>query len=174
MIRWCFAAFVLVLLSSRVPAPARDACQHGLSDGSPRVELRHIFCGEINRRGQAVGFHSRPGGINPRSVTGTGEGRPVPGHPGIYNMTRFQITQNGQTETKGISTFYPDKCTAEDVIAAVQHAFNTGQRHGPQFRGMSGPSCTDDRGEQFQITGFTGGREGAHIRTGYPDVGGGR
>jgi hypothetical protein len=151
----------------------RGACRNGLSGGSPQVELRHIFCGEINRGGKAVGFHSRPGGVNPETVSGTREGRPVRGHPGLYNLTRFQITQNGETATKGISTLYPDKCSASDVIAAVQYAYNNGEVHGQQFRGMSGPSCTGDDGQPFPIMGFTGGRGGARIRTGYPNVGGG-
>ncbi len=155
------------------PAPAAtggDTCRTGLSGGSPQVELRHIFCGEVNRRGMAVGFHSRPGGVNPGTVSGTGEARPVRGYPGLYNLTRFQITQNGETQTKGISTLYPDKCSVNDVIAAIQYAFNNGQKSGPKFTGPSGPSCTTDDGKPFPITGFTGGRDGDRIRTGYPDV----
>ena len=157
-----------------LPATARDTCQEGMSDGMPRVELRHIFCGEINRSGKAVGFHSRPGGVNPPTVSGTGTPRPVRGYPGLYNLTRFQITQHGRTETKGISTLYPDKCSAEDVIAAIQHAFTTGQHDDRAFHGMSGPGCTDDTGKSFPITGFVDRRGGPHIRTGYPNVGGGR
>ena len=176
MKRWCLpacaAAFAAVPLLQ--PAAARETCRDGLSDGSPRVELRHIFCGEINRRGQAVGFHSRPGGVNPPTVSGTGASRPVRGHPGLYNLLRFQITQDGRTETKGISTLYPDKCSAEDVIAAIQNAYNTGRHNDQQFRGPSGPSCTDDDDRPFPITGFTDHRGGSHIRTGYPAVGGGR
>ncbi len=152
----------------------RAECAGGQSGGSPRVELRHIFCGEINRRGLAVGFHSRPGGHNPPTVSGTPAPRPIPGHPGLYNLTRFQISQDGQTGTKGISTMYPDKCSAADVVAAIQHAYNNGQRTEEQFRGLSGPSCTDAEGRPFPIVGFTDRRGGLHIRTGYPDVGGGR
>ena len=35
------------------------------SDGDPPVNLVHIFCGQINKYGQAIGFHSRPNGIDP-------------------------------------------------------------------------------------------------------------
>lgn len=150
------------------------ACRDGLSGGTPQVELRHIFCGEINRRSLAVGFHSRPNGVNPASVSGTGEPRPIRAYPGLYNLTRFQITQDGQTETKGISTFYPDKCSAGDVIAAIQYAYTHGRRGGAKFSGLSGPSCTDDNGKPFPITGFSGGRGGERIRTGYPDIRGER
>ena len=150
-------------------APGTGTCRDGLSGGSPRVELRHIFCGEINRRGEAVGFHSRPGGINPPTVSGTGEPRPVRGYPGLYNLFRFQITQDGQTQTKGISTLYPDKCSADDVIAAIQYAYNHGQHSGPKYTGPSGPGCTTDDGKPFPITGYTSGQDGGRIRTGYPD-----
>ncbi|MSP03414.1 MAG: hypothetical protein EXR07_20590 [Acetobacteraceae bacterium] len=169
----CAAACALAV-SWPGPVVARDSCRDGLSAGSPRVELRHVFCGEINRRGQAVGFHSRPGGVNPPTVRDTGTPRPVPGYPGLYNLTQFQIAQDGQTGIKGISTFFPDKCSAGDVVAAIQFAFSNGHRKEEQFRGMSGPGCTTADGRQFPITGFTGGREGSHVRTGYPDVGGGR
>ena len=183
MNRWYPYAFAflavpgLVLAALAAPAgtaKARDACPHGLSAGSPPVETRHIFCGEINRRGLAVGFHSRPGGVNPPTVSGTGTPRPVRGYPGLYNLTRFQITEDGRTETKGISTFYPDKCSAEDVIAAIQHAYHDDNHGGQQFHGMSGPRCTDDAGKSFPITGFIEHRGGMRIRTGYPNVGGGR
>ena len=172
MTRWWLPALACLALTPHA-AKARDACAHGLSTGSPPVEMRHIFCGEINRRGLAVGFHSRPGGVNPPTVSGTGAARPVRGHPGLYNLMRFQITEDGRTETKGISTLYPDKCSAEDVIAAIQHAYESGNHGGQQFHGLSGPRCTDDTGKPFPITGFIERRGGLRIRTGYPNVGGG-
>ena len=178
--RWCILALAIstALTPPVLARPERTSppgpCREGLSGGSPAVELHHVFCGEINRRGQAVGFHSRPGGVNPPTVSDTGEPRPVRGHPGLYNLFRFQITQDGRTETKTISTLYPDACSAEDVIAAIQHAYNTSRGDGQQFRGMSGPRCTDENGRPFPITGFTDRRGGLHSRTGYPDVGGGR
>ena len=181
MSRWCQVLLAAAVLAPLVAGPAQarhragvEGDASGVSSGSPPVELRHIFQGEINRRGKAVGFHSRPGGVNPPTISGTSDPRPVRGHPGLYNLFRFQITQDGRTETKGISTLYPDKCSAADVVAAIRHAFNTGQSHGPQFRGMSGPTCTDNDGQEFPITGFTGGRGELRIRTGFPDMGGGR
>lgn len=171
---WLVGAILAVPAGARAEDRSQSACREGPSSGTPRVETRHIFCGEINRRGLAVGFHSRPRGRNPPTVSGTGAPRSVAGHPGLYNLIRFQISEGGQTGTKGISTMYPDKCSAADVVAAIQHAYNNGQHNEERFTGPSGPSCTDADGRPFPIAGFTGRRGGLHIRTGYPDVGGGR
>ena len=35
---------------------------------SPPINETHLFEGEINRRGQPVGFHSRPGGKDPENA----------------------------------------------------------------------------------------------------------
>ncbi|MGE0222486.1 MAG: EndoU domain-containing protein [Acetobacteraceae bacterium] len=161
---------VWLLLAGGGWAEARVACPLPLSGGSPPVRTQHIFCGEINRRGQAVGFHSRPGGRNPDTVEATLETRPDPRRPGIYTLTRFRITEGHRSAVKTLSTMFPDHCDADQVIAAIQHAYNTGQRTEESFRGSSGPTCTDARGQPFRIRGFTGNAGGrVTIITAYPD-----
>ena len=159
---------LLAMLAIPMGANAQVACPHAVAAGAPPVEAQHIFCGEINSAGKAVGFHSRPGGINPASVRDTGAPKPKPGHPGIYNLSNFHITQNGKTATKTISTMYPDKCSMDDVLTAIRHAWRTGHKDGQQFNGMSGPGCTDANGKEFPIQGFTT-PNGGRIRTGYPN-----
>lgn len=48
-----------------------------------QVNHTHIFCGELNRRGRLVGFHSRPGGRNPATVAGFNITQ-APNSQGIY------------------------------------------------------------------------------------------
>ena len=36
-----------------------------LSNTQPKINLTHIFEGEINKNNKPVGFHSRPGGKDP-------------------------------------------------------------------------------------------------------------
>ena len=38
------------------------------SKTSPAINLHHVFEGEINRKGRPVGFHSRPGGVDPSTA----------------------------------------------------------------------------------------------------------
>ena len=151
-------------------ARAQVACPRPWSSGSPAVKADHIFCGEINAKGRAVGFHSRPGGRNPDTVANTDESRPDPRHPGIYTISRFHITEHGRTEVKTLSTMFPDRCDSDAVIAAIQHAYAHGTRTADRFAGPSGPTCTDNRGQGFRIQGYTGNRGGRTvIMTAYPN-----
>ena len=160
-------AFVWALQS---PALGQVACPQPLSGGTPPVNAQHIFCGEINNSGKAVGFHSRPGGKNPESVSGTPEPRNDPHIPGVYTLSQFHIAQGGRGAVKALSTLYPDHCSAQDVIAAIQHAYITGIRGDNSFNGPSGPTCTDNNGKPFRIQGYTGMRNGRiFIITGFPN-----
>jgi hypothetical protein len=163
------AALLFLLAFAAAPAWGRGACPVGRIAGSPPIDGRHIFCGAINAHGRATGFHSRPGGENPPTVSNTGKEEPVAGHPGVYHLREFRITQGRRTAIKGISTLYPDNCSRADVVAAVRNAFATGRRDGEAFTGSSGRSCTDRNGRPFRIKGFTGNRGGFHIITAYPE-----
>ena len=66
--------FVLIAFAEAID-PAKFQCHKNsptggdvFSDGDPPINLAHIFCGQINRYGQAIGFHSRPNGIDPPSA----------------------------------------------------------------------------------------------------------
>jgi hypothetical protein len=174
---WVLVPFLFGAIAGS--ARAQVACPQPWSSGSPAVKAQHIFCGEINAKGRAVGFHSRPDGRDPATVAYTGDTRPDPRHPGIYAINRFLITENGRTEVKTLSTMFPDRCDKAAVIAAIQHAYAHGTRTGDGFTGPSGPTCTDDRGQTFRIQGFTGTQGGSQgggsqggrtvIMTAYPN-----
>ncbi len=122
------------------------------SDTTPPINLTHLFAGEINRRGKPVGFHSRPGGVDPH---GSGVARVIdrPGRSGVYTAVVW-IGRRGRTK---FSTFYPDRLTRAQVIAAVLGAFRKGRRSGESFRGPSGLG--------FTIEGYF---QGGRIQTAYP------
>lgn len=130
---------------AQAPAPAGDA-QVSPGGGKwsatrPAVNQEHIFEGEINRRGKPVGFHSRPGGVNPsgarvvRIVQG-------PNRAGVYVADVEIRNESGRWLGKR-STFYPDRLSREQVVAAVLHAWSQHQkgRENP-FRGPSGEGFT--------------------------------
>jgi hypothetical protein len=128
------------------------------SDTQPRINLTHIFYGEINRSGAPVGFHSRPGGIDPLI-----DGNPVaglinildkPNDAGIYTA---KVWIRAKNKTK-MSSIYPDNMSKDEVIQAILNAFkNKTFFKGGKFRGPSGKG--------FTIEGYTLGND---INTGYP------
>ncbi len=148
-------------------ASAQIVCPQANSAGPPVVKSQHIFCGEINGQGRATGFHSRPDGHNPATVTGTGAPQPV-GPAGIYNLFNFDITQGGVTAVKAISTMFPDACSQADVLAAIRNALANGVVAGLQFTGPSGATCQAGVPlASFNIKGFLDGA--GRIVTAYPD-----
>ena len=148
-------------------ASAQLACPQANSAGPPVVNSQHFFCGEINAQRQATGFHSRPGGHNPATVTGTGAPQPV-GPAGIYNLTFFNITQGGNTAAKAISTMFPDACTQADVLAAIRNALANGVVADLQFTGPSGHHCQAGVPlASFNIKGSVD--DAGRIVTAYPD-----
>jgi len=151
-------------------SPALARCPAPASAGVPAVNTAHIFCGEVRRDGRVVGFHSRPGGVNPATVSETDEIRRDRRVPGVYTLHRFRIAEHGRSGMKGMSTMFPDHCDADAVIAAIQHAYRTGTQEDRSFSGQSGPTCMDTAGKPFRIQGFTamqGGR--VVVTTAYPN-----
>jgi hypothetical protein len=83
--------------------------------------LDHIFKGEINANGQAVGYHYE-------GVPGAG-GRVVPGTastPDAHGVYTAQVEVNGvRKKGKGISAFFPKSMTPQDVVDSINEAYNT-------------------------------------------------
>lgn len=162
MKRCLIALLALALLSGLFPAgsgeflpgPERpiDYRARVWSDTRPAINLTHIFAGEINRRGKPVGFHSRPGGIDP---AGSGVVRFIdrPNRAGVYTA----VVWIGRRNRNKFSTFYPDRLTRPLVIDAILSAYRRGQRRGERFRGPSGYG--------FTIEGYV---QNGRIRTAYP------
>lgn len=127
-----------------------------LSDTSPRINLTHVFDGEINRKGRPVGFHARPGGRNPAGA------RVVrvldrPNRQGVYTAAVEIRTEDGRWLEKR-STFYPDRMSRGEVVAAILNAYRrrtTGAAE--KFRGPS------EQG--FTIEGY---HQNGRINTAYP------
>jgi hypothetical protein len=95
---------------------------------------------EINRHGEAVGYHHRPYGMDPPHAR-VQQVVQAPDANGIY---RAQVAlRNPATGVwlpkKSPSTFYPDAMTPEEVMAAILTAFHNGElRNDGQFAGPSG------------------------------------
>ena len=150
---------------------------------NPQLNQRHIFCGEINAGGNAVGYHSRPNGHD--ALLGTRPGSPAaaqitagqrfivpPGnsHPAPYryvgNGVRvFNVATNAWVLKVAPSTFYPDSCSQREVVASIRYAYMhpySAAPAGPNnpFSGPSAPSvgapgyCTGAGGQPFTVGGY--------------------
>lgn len=78
--------------------------------------IKHIFNGEINTRGKAVGYHYE--GIEPTdgcTILGT---KTVPDRNGVYEA---QVSVNGVAK-RGGSTFFPREWSPQQVVNAVNKA----------------------------------------------------
>ena len=112
---------------------------------SPPINLTHIFEGQINRKGDPVGYHARPGGKDPASARVVAISDP-PNKAGVYTA-RVQIRKPNGPWLSKISTFFPDSMGQDDVIQAILHAYRNNTSHKPPK--YSGPS-----GKGFTIEGY--------------------
>jgi len=137
------------------------------SNTSPKLNLSHVFEGEINKRGKPVGYHARFQGQDPeramvlKIISG-------PNQAGVYTgSVEILDVQKNRWKRKSFSSFFPDNLSRIDVQTLILKAYGlskVGQRG--KWRGMSALG--------FSIEGWLcpkGGRpscpEGA-INTAYP------
>jgi hypothetical protein len=144
-VRTCRGSLAVLLLAL-LPfvAFAREVGPPALTDKwtatDPPINLVHIDFGEINRHGEAVGYHHRPNGVDPDSARVLQLVQPPDAH-GVYRA-RVAIrdpTTGAWVRKKAPSTFFPDPMTDREVVDAVLAAFHKGQiRRDGQFAGPSG------------------------------------
>lgn len=126
------------------------------SNTTPGINLRHIFHGEINRKGKPVGYHSRPGGRDSPDARVI-RIRSAPNRLGVYTAT-IAIRDGSQWKEK-FSSFFPDNMSRQEVIDAILSAYKQSRDKNKQpWRGPSG------RG--FDIQGYTLSR--GDINTAFP------
>ena len=111
-----FTSLVLVLVTEADHFPCDEYSPvKGLipSGGSPKINLVHIFCGEIVD-GKASGFHSRPRGIDP-----------VCARLDYYGAIVFVWDANRRLWVKkeGVNTFWPNDITEADIVGAIQDMY---------------------------------------------------
>lgn len=106
----------------------------------PPINLAHIDYGEINRRGEAVGYHHRQNGVDPPEARVMRIVQP-PDASGIYRARvalRNPMT-GAWIDKKAPSTFFPDAMSDDEVVEAILAAFQDGSRRGDgEFIGASG------------------------------------
>lgn len=91
---------------------------------SPQINVKHIFHGEINQRGRAVGFHHR-GAIGHQGRARVGQIIDPLNAQGIYRaQVEIYDPKRGRWISKGDpSTFFPDSWSRAQVLDEVRRAF---------------------------------------------------
>ena len=130
------------------------------SNTTPAINLHHIFQGEINRKGDPVGFHSRPGGKDPATARLV-RVRDQPNRSGVYTAM-IEVRDGSQWKEK-FSSFFPDNMSEDEVTAAILNAYKNSNKKQP-WRGPSGLG--------FDIQGYTLSK--GDINTAFPVYQGGR
>jgi len=170
MVKYILLFFLLI--SSAFTVFAADiSCENQSfkwSKTRPAVNLRHIFCGEIDYRGHVKGFHSAQLLATSTDIKDVYRKKKL--HGGIYNA-RVEFV-NGKTK---FSTFFPEQCTVAMIVRSVAYAAQNKTKDHPQW-GILGPSapknkaqdyCLNNRGRPFTIRmGFS--RNHRRINTAFP------
>jgi hypothetical protein len=144
---------LLALVGACEPAGAPDCRDPGFrwSDHRPAINARHVFCGEV-RDDKPRGFHSTRLRDTSEVVTGVrGIARSA---SGIYTGT--VVFAGGRTK---FSTFFPDACTVDEILASIHYASTHINADHPAwgYVGPSAPSagaagfCLDHGGQAFPI-----------------------
>ncbi|EMH4164451.1 EndoU domain-containing protein [Pluralibacter gergoviae] len=90
-----------------------------------RVNAKHIFHGEINRRGRAVGFHHE-GGIGHQGKAKVTQITTSPDAHGVYKgkVEIFNSTDNQWIQKGAESTFFPKSWSKQQVMSEVRGAYD--------------------------------------------------
>lgn len=126
------AAFIFFLMGL-------DAHAAQWSKTEPAINLTHIFEGEVNSRGKAVGFHARPFGQDPqnahlsRLIAGPNQQGVYTGASEIYDKVQ------ARWRYKSFSSFFPDQLSREYVVKLILEAYkNANVTAQGKWRGASG------------------------------------
>ena len=146
------------------------------SSGSPKVNLHHVFCGELNSKGRAVGYHANPNGNTPSTYISHGGGQPA-NSAGIYQWNKINLSLGGKTVQKPMSSMFPDKCSQSQIVTSIQYSANKAPKScsNPSWAkcGPSAPTsgnraayCLGDNGSVFTIA--TALNSSGNVNTGFP------
>ena len=98
--------------------------------------ITHIFLGEINKKGQATGYHYDPIKDSPGTIVeGT---KSKENDDGVY-QAQIEVNHVLKSGNKGYSTFYPDRYSPQEVVDMINEAYQNRQKvRGNTYRGSSG------------------------------------
>ncbi|MGY3708572.1 EndoU domain-containing protein [Granulicatella adiacens] len=98
--------------------------------------LTHIFEGDINRRGQAGGYHyDMVEGTSGSIIEGTKS--PSLNDAGVYEA-KVEVNGIPKEGNEGYSTFFPDRMSPQEIVDTINEAYsNKNLAHGNKYIGKS-------------------------------------
>jgi len=96
------------------------------SDGSPKVNMIHIFCGQIIK-GKATGFHSHPGGTDPVCAKATDLVKAPNSDKDYADYNTINVLNGNEWVKKGPrpTSFWPTSLSIPDVVTTIQSLYNS-------------------------------------------------
>ena len=144
IISMVFLAVIVCLLNRKPeePPPAKPEIRMAAdlvylenTDHFTDEAIEHIFLGTINDEGKASGYHYD--GIEDSPGRIVEDTRSEPDSFGVYTA-RVKVNGKGKAGNRGYSTFYPDVYTPQEVIDAVNEAYeNRVLLSGSLYAGLS-------------------------------------
>ena len=93
------------------------------SNTQPSVALTHNFCGQINSKGEAEGFHSRPDGEDPPSASAIGYPTPIGSlqcFPGEEVLGVARTPPSGKFK---MFCFFPEEWSIPDTVNVLLNEY---------------------------------------------------
>ncbi|MDN3577224.1 EndoU domain-containing protein [Chitinimonas viridis] len=150
--RYIALALLCTVASLSQPTWAADcnSVDFDWSTTTPPVNIQHVFCGEIKGSKKVVGFHS----------VQMKDSAPISSISGITNLRKgiYDATVTFDNGKKKMSTFFPDSCSYDQILASIVYAANNQQGAAQPWgvwgwSGTDGDSgkCMDSDGKHFKI-----------------------
>jgi len=171
-----------MLTDSIVSAEERKCNLKGIewSQTTPSVDLGHIFCGKINSKGRAGGYHHREGGVD-SSAARIQSVLKINNKNGVYiSQTVSVLKEKKWIKKKNISSFFPDVCTYEQVVNSIVYSAKNIECRYPngKWAGKSSPIensndyCLGLDGKALMINGYWHGSLTRKVATAWPLIDG--
>nr|HQU63689.1 EndoU domain-containing protein [Nitrosomonas sp.] len=119
----CGAIIAGLLLSGVFPPSAQaqvdcNALPHWVAlENGLQMNQKHVFCGEWDRN-RPKGFHARPEGVNPTTVTEF----TVQDKANAAGVYTGRWSYKGHPGRNKFSSMFPDGCSVEQVLNSIAHA----------------------------------------------------
>lgn len=145
------------------------------------IDVPHIFCGAVSKSGRSSGYHHRYKGKDAQTAR-LDEIISENKATGVYVGRGVEIWDGGSwVRKKGISSFFPDTCSIEQVLRSIDHASRNIQcryRNG-KWSGQSAPAsskgngqyCLGNDGSVLTVQGYFERRTQNEVATAWPLTG---
>lgn len=129
-----------------------------------KMDVGHIFCGEINKRGKGVGYHFFKNKVFPSSIKAKNTTKISKVSASIYKVQDFLIIQHDKKVTKKLSTMFPLECEKEQVANSIAYVALTNKKQTPKDNDKY---CLNSDGETYNIKIYKNNKV---ISTGFPSI----